>query len=152
MHEWWWFNRYESVNYPVYHNRLGSQTALLECVPTQVVQHCCNTVLHHLCSTATEYACSVWAPHTQSNTNKLESVQRRAARFATGNYNTTSSVTTMLNHLSWWISFLKDSRSNAAAVASGSWFHNRIVDGKKDSLCTVVLLYGTICLGTSYPE
>jgi molybdopterin/thiamine biosynthesis adenylyltransferase len=39
---------------------------------------------------------------------------------------------------------LKDSRSKAAAVASGSWFHNRIVDGKKDSLCTVVLLYGTI--------
>jgi hypothetical protein len=28
---------------------------------------------------------------------------------------------------------LKDSRSKAAAVASGSWFHNRIVDGKKDS-------------------
>jgi hypothetical protein len=39
---------------------------------------------------------------------------------------------------------LKDSGSKAAAVASGSWFHNRIVDGKKDSLCTVVLLYGTI--------
>jgi hypothetical protein len=31
------------VNYPVHHNRLGSQTALLECVPIQVVQHCCNT-------------------------------------------------------------------------------------------------------------
>ena len=41
---------------------------------------------------------------------------------------------------------MKDSRSKAAAVASGSWFHNRIVDGKKDSLCTVVLLYGTIYL------
>jgi hypothetical protein len=38
---------------------------------------------------------------TQSNINKLESVQRRAARFATGNYNTTSSVTTILNHLNW---------------------------------------------------
>jgi hypothetical protein len=48
-----------------------------------------------------EYASSVWAPHTQSNINKLESVQWRAARFATGNYNTTSSVTTMLNHLKW---------------------------------------------------
>jgi hypothetical protein len=39
-----------------------------------------------------EYASYVWAPHTQSNINKLELVQRRAARFATGNYNTTSSV------------------------------------------------------------
>jgi hypothetical protein len=46
-------------------------------------------------------ASSVWAPHTQSDINKLESVQRRAAMFATGNYNTTSSVTTMLNHLNW---------------------------------------------------
>jgi hypothetical protein len=48
-----------------------------------------------------KYASFVWAPHTQSNTNKLESVQRRAARFVTGNYNATSSVTTMLNHLNW---------------------------------------------------
>ena len=48
-----------------------------------------------------EYASSVWVPYTQSNINKLESVQRRAARFDTGNYNTTSSVTTMLNHLNW---------------------------------------------------
>jgi hypothetical protein len=30
MHEWWWFNRYESVNYPLHHNRLGSQTAVLD--------------------------------------------------------------------------------------------------------------------------
>jgi hypothetical protein len=28
---------------------------------------------------------------------------------------------------------LKDSRSKAAAVASGSWFHNRIVDGKNNN-------------------
>jgi hypothetical protein len=48
-----------------------------------------------------EYASSVWASHAQSNINKLESVQRRAARFATGTYNTTSSVTTMLNYLNW---------------------------------------------------
>jgi hypothetical protein len=48
-----------------------------------------------------EYASSVWAPHIQNKINKLESVQRRSTRFATGNYNTTSSVTTMLNHLNW---------------------------------------------------
>jgi len=48
-----------------------------------------------------EYASFVWAPHTQSNINKLESVQRRGAMFVTGNYNTASSATTMLNHLKW---------------------------------------------------
>ena len=30
-----------------------------------------------------EYSCVVWAPHTKCNIDKLESVQRRAARFAT---------------------------------------------------------------------
>jgi hypothetical protein len=34
---------------------------------------------------------------------------------------------------------LKDSRFKAAAVASGSWFHNRIVDGKKDFILVTFL-------------
>jgi hypothetical protein len=99
-----------------------------------------------------EYASFAWAPHTQSNTNKLESVQRRAARFVTGNYNTASNVTTMLNHLNWDTLQQRRLRTKAIMmyriingdVTSGSWFHNRIVEGKKDNLCTVVLLYGTI--------
>jgi hypothetical protein len=90
MHAWWWFNRYESVNYPVHHNRLGSQTAMLE--PANIRTKCYTTFVRP----QLEYASSVWATHTQSNINKLESVQRRAARFATGNYNTISSVTTIL--------------------------------------------------------
>jgi hypothetical protein len=30
-----------------------------------------------------EYASTVWDPHTQDNINKVESIQRRAARFVT---------------------------------------------------------------------
>ena len=36
-----------------------------------------------------EYSSSVWDPHTQANIQKLEGVQRRAARFVTGNHNPT---------------------------------------------------------------
>jgi hypothetical protein len=43
-----------------------------------------------------EYACIIWDPVTQKNIRELEMVQRRAARFVTGDYRTTSSVTQML--------------------------------------------------------
>ena len=48
-----------------------------------------------------EYACCVWDPYTTSNTRKLEMFQRRAARFVKGDYDMTSSVTTMMNELGW---------------------------------------------------
>jgi hypothetical protein len=42
-----------------------------------------------------EYASTVWDPHTQANINKVESIQRRAARFVTNNYDPIASVTTL---------------------------------------------------------
>ena len=48
-----------------------------------------------------EYASPVWDPHTKRNTNKIKMVQRRCARYATGNFDCTSSVTSLLNCLSW---------------------------------------------------
>ena len=48
-----------------------------------------------------EYASIIWDPHTTAYTNNLEMVQRRAARFVMGDFNRTSSVTTMLQHLQW---------------------------------------------------
>ena len=46
-----------------------------------------------------EYASIIWDPHTDSNTLKLETVQRRSARRIMQNYNRHASVTTMLQHL-----------------------------------------------------
>ena len=46
-----------------------------------------------------EYSSCVWDPHTQHNVNKLEMVQRRAARFVKGDYERTSSVTPMRTDL-----------------------------------------------------
>ena len=48
-----------------------------------------------------EYSSCVWDLHTQRNVNKLEMVQRRAARFVKGDYERTSSVTSMLTDLHW---------------------------------------------------
>ena len=45
-----------------------------------------------------EYASSAWDPYTQSSINKLEGVQRRAARFVAGDYRTTSSVSEMISN------------------------------------------------------
>ena len=46
-----------------------------------------------------EYAATVWDPITKTNINKVEAVQRRAARFCHNDYHRTSSVTTMLQDL-----------------------------------------------------
>ena len=46
-----------------------------------------------------EYASIIWDPHTDSNTLKLETIQRRSARRIMQNYNRHASVTTMLQNL-----------------------------------------------------
>ena len=48
-----------------------------------------------------EYCCTVLSSYTQDYINKLEMVQRRAARYVTNRYHNTSSVTSMLEHLEW---------------------------------------------------
>jgi hypothetical protein len=46
-----------------------------------------------------EYSCSIC--YTHDNINKLEMVQRRAARYVQNNYHNTSSVTSMIDTLGW---------------------------------------------------
>ena len=48
-----------------------------------------------------EYVSTVWSPYTASDSNKIESVQRRAARWVTRDYRYTSSISTMLQDLKW---------------------------------------------------
>ena len=48
-----------------------------------------------------EYATTIWDPYYVGDIDSLEQVQRRAARFTTGDYHTTSSVTAMLAELGW---------------------------------------------------
>ena len=48
-----------------------------------------------------KYSSTVWSPHAKSGIDKLERVQRRAARWVSNDYSYQSSVTTMLNNLKW---------------------------------------------------
>ena len=48
-----------------------------------------------------EYSSTVWSPHAKTGIDKLERVQRRAARWVSNDYLYQSSVTTMLNSLKW---------------------------------------------------
>ena len=48
-----------------------------------------------------EYCSSVWDPHTLSDTQKIERIQRQAARYVTGDYRRSSSVSEMLHNLKW---------------------------------------------------
>ena len=48
-----------------------------------------------------EYCSAVWNPHNKGQVQKVEMVQRRAARFTTNRYRNTSSVSSMLDHLQW---------------------------------------------------
>ena len=48
-----------------------------------------------------EYASTVWDPHTDKNIDKLEVVQRRAARYVLHRHRNKSSVTNMLQSLNW---------------------------------------------------
>ena len=48
-----------------------------------------------------EYAATVWDPYTQCNKDKIENVQRRAARFVCNQYRRTASVTSMIEKLEW---------------------------------------------------
>ena len=50
---------------------------------------------------ALEYAATVWDPYTKKDIDKLEAIQRRAARFVLNRYNNTSSVSNMLENLKW---------------------------------------------------
>ena len=61
-----------------------------------------------------EYASSAGDPYTQSNIKKLEGVQRRAARFVTGDCRTTSSVSEMISNLGW--ETLQERRTEAKMV------------------------------------
>ena len=71
-----------------------------------------------------EYASPVWDPLTKGNTNEIEMVQRRCARYVTGIFDRTSSVTSMLNCLIWQT--LEDRRRQYRLAMMYRIFHNQV--------------------------
>ena len=48
-----------------------------------------------------EYASVVWDPYNLCDVNKVENIQRAAARFCKGDYKYSSSLTSMIKYLEW---------------------------------------------------
>jgi len=78
--------------------------------PVNVKHNCYKTMVRPIM----EYASTVWAPHTLSNINHLESIQRRAARFCYNDFSSYCSFTAMMSSLN--MSTLENRRSKAKFI------------------------------------
>ena len=76
---------------------LGLLKRTLHAAPPQVRQ----TAYEVLVRPTLEFATCAWAPHTKTAIHTIERVQRSAARFVTGDYRRTSSVSDMCTNLMW---------------------------------------------------
>jgi len=77
-----------------------------------------------------EYASIIWDPHTNTNIDKLEMAQRKAARFITNDWKYTSSPTTMLQNLN--LKSLQQRRNENKVK-----YMHKILHGKVDTLTSM---------------
>ncbi|XP_052224959.1 uncharacterized protein LOC127840589 [Dreissena polymorpha] len=91
-------------------NSLAFLRRNLTSCPQDIKEQCYQTLVRPIL----EYAGTAWDPHTKTNINQLEAVQRRAARFVKGDYHTTSSTSQMVANLGWQP--LAERRFNAKLV------------------------------------
>ena len=95
-----------------------------------------------------EYASPVWDPHTKRNTNKVKMVQRRCARYVTGNFDRTSSVTSLLNCLSW--PTLEESRRQYRLAVMYRILHNQVDIHRQSFLTKLHLAQGVTAADSLY--
>ena len=79
-----------------------------------------------------EYSGTVWDPYTLVNIDKLEKVQRRAARYVCRRYHNTSSVSDMLDHLQWQT--LRERRIRSKLLMMHKITHNHVAIDKTKHL------------------
>ena len=112
------------------HDTLTSKKALraigflrrnLGSCPRDVKARCYNTFVRPIA----EYAACVCAPSTKKGIAKLESIQRRAARFVMNDYSQESSVTSMLQKLDWQS---LEHRRSVAKVSMLYRITNKLID------------------------
>jgi hypothetical protein len=82
----------------------------LQAAPQSTKENCYQALVRPIL----EYASTVWDPWTRANINKIETVQRRSARFVKSDYRKHSSVTQMLQELKW--PTLQERRARGRAI------------------------------------
>ena len=96
---------------------LGMVRRNLKVAPREVkAQAYTSLVRPHL-----EYCSTVWDPHTAQDTQRLEAVQRRAARFTCRQYQYTSSPSEMMTRLGW--TSLAERREQARLIMLFKMYH-----------------------------
>ena len=93
----------------------------LSSCPREIKARCYNTFVRPIA----EYAGCACAPSTKKVIAKLESIQKRAARFVMNNYSQESSVTTMLQKLNWQS---LEHRRSVAKVSMLYRITNKLID------------------------
>ena len=103
-----------------------------------------------------EYAAPVWDPHTLNDIQKIEMVQRRAARWVLGDYSPYSSVSDMLRRLGWRT--LEQRRADSRLVLFYKIVHgyvavplpSYVIPLTRISRTSHLLAYRQICARTDY--
>ena len=88
-----------SPHVDVIYNRANSTLGFLRRNLRRCPSNLKETTYITLIRSVLEYAAPIWDPTLNKDVHKLETVQRRAARFIKGDWKPTSSVTTMLREL-----------------------------------------------------
>ena len=78
------------------------------------------------------YASTVWDPYQQNAINRVEMVQRRAARYVTNRHGNRSCVIDVLSHLNW--KSLETHRKEARLCMLFNIKHELVAINKSDSL------------------
>ena len=81
--------------------KANSKLSFLRCNLKGCPEKLRETAYFALVRSFLEYSAPIWHPHQKYNSDKLEMVQRRAARFVKGRYGMYESVTQMLEELTW---------------------------------------------------
>ena len=90
---------------------LGFLRRNLKACPPKLME----TAYFSLVRSSLEYSSAVWDPFRQKDIDKLEKIQRSAARFVPQNYRQTASVTSLIQNLGW--TDLKTRRKNSRLVS-----------------------------------
>ena len=91
-----WTHHIDNITRKANNTRAFLQRNIYQC-PRRTKELCYTTLVRP----QLEYSSVVWDPATATNRDKIEMVQRRAARFVMGDYYRRSSVAKMLDDLKW---------------------------------------------------
>ena len=101
-------------------NKLGFLHRNLKHCPPHIKSSCYKSLVVPVI----EYGCTVWDLHTHKDIDKIEKVQRRAARFVKNDYSWHTSVTGLINDIEW--QSLQSRRSTLKVTMMYKIIHNLV--------------------------